>query len=108
MDKNKIPVSLENFIKNGKEDCDDGYEYASELNRILNSDICQQSLKQKDVDKLREFADEIRKIGEFNNYTKDRIKNLEKDFFGSKGMLAYLNCDSDEDNKKEFFDLFKK
>ena len=106
MEKNKIPVSLENFIKNAFEDCDDGYEYASELNRILNSDLCQQNLKQTDIDKLRDYADEVRNIGELNNYTKDRINDLEKDFFVSKGLLEYLTGDSKEDNNKKLFDLF--
>jgi len=87
-----IPENLVYFLKNGIKDVDDGYEYASELNRILNSDSCQKDLCGKEIDILREFAERVKKIGEINYYSEERIKEIEKELFGSKGILVYLGA----------------
>lgn len=85
-----IPEKLVYFLKNGPKDVDDGYEYASELNRILNSDDCQLSLSSKEVELLRDYADKVKKLGEINHYTEERIKDVEREFFGSRGILGFL------------------
>ncbi|WP_010247524.1 hypothetical protein [Acetivibrio cellulolyticus] len=86
----EIPEKLRYFLKNGIKDVDDGYEYASELNRILNSDECQTSLSGKQIELLREYADKARKVGEINYYSEQKIKDLEREFFGENGILGYL------------------
>ncbi len=89
----EIPDKLLFFYKTALKDMDDGYEYASELNRILNSDDCQRALSAKEIDALREFAEEVKKVGEINHYTEEKIKELENERFGSRGMLGYLSAD---------------
>lgn len=86
----EIPEKLKYFLKNGIKDVDDGYEYASELNRILNSDECQTALTGKEIETLREYADKVKKIGEITYYSQQRIKDLEREFFGERGILGYL------------------
>jgi len=95
----KVPENLKYFIKNGLIDSDDGFEYATELRRILNSDDCQANLSLKEIEKIREFADEVKKIGEFNTYTKDRIKEIENDIFGSKCLKGFLGMDDNKTTK---------
>jgi len=89
----EIPDNLMYFIKNALKDVDDGFEYASELNRVLNSDDCQITLTAKEIDALREYAVEVRKVGEINHYTVEKIKELENEHFGTRGMLGYLSVD---------------
>ena len=89
----EIPDKLAYFIKNALQDMDDGYEYFSELNRILNSDDCQNSLTGKEIDALREYAEEVKDVGEINHYTEVRIKELESEHFGSRGISGYLSAD---------------
>ena len=86
----KIPEKLRHFLQTALKDVDDGYEYASELNRILNSDECQTALTGKQIDTLREFSDKVKKVGEITYYSEQRIKDLEKEFFGEHGILGYL------------------
>jgi hypothetical protein len=100
MDRN-IPEKLVNFLKNGARDVDDGYEFASELNRILNSDDCQSSLKQKEIEFLRDFADKAKKVGEINYYAEERIKEIEVEIFGSRGALGYLGV-SEQPSKPQW------
>lgn len=89
-----VPETLLNFLKNAIKDVDDGYEYASELNRILNSDKCQLALSNKEIEALRDFADEIkRSVGEINYYSEEKIRNIEIDRFGSRGILGFLGID---------------
>jgi len=103
----KLPYSLTDFLKNACSDMDDGYEYSSELNRILNSDDCQRVLTPVEIDKLREFSDIVRKnIGEFNNYTKERIKELETEILGAGGINRYLGISEDPPHKT-VWNLFK-
>lgn len=103
----KLPYNLINFFKNAYSDMDDGYEYSSELNRILNSDDCQRALTPKEIDKLREFSDIVRKnIGEFNNYTKEQIKEFEKEIFGAGGINRYLGI-AENAPQKPMWPLFK-
>lgn len=85
-----IPEKLLNFLKNGIKDVDDGYEYASELNRILNSDDCQNALKDREIEVLRDYADKIRKVGEIDYYTEERVKEIEHEVFGDRGVLGFL------------------
>jgi len=85
-----IPEKLNNFLKNAFKDVDDGFEYASELNRILSSDECQLTLKDKEIETLREYAEKVRKEGEINYNTEQRIKEIEKEFFGNRGISGYL------------------
>jgi hypothetical protein len=99
MTNKSLPENLKYFLKNGVADCEDGFEYSSELNRILNSDDCQQNLQPREIDKLRDFSYEVKKIGEFNNYTKDRIKDIEKDIFGNQGILGFLGVEDQKNNK---------
>lgn len=86
----KIPEKLVIFLKNAVKDVDDGYEYSSELNRILNSDECQTSLSTKEIERLKEFSDKVKKIGEINYYSEERIKDIEREMFGSQGIAGYL------------------
>lgn len=85
-----IPQKLIYFLKNGIKDVDDGYEYSSELKRILNSDECQTELSGKEMEVLREYADQAAKVGEINYYSEQRIKEIEEEIFGSRGILGYL------------------
>jgi len=85
-----IPQKLLYFFKNGIKDSDDGYEYASELNRILNSDDCQHSLSGREIDLLREYADKVKKLGELDYFTEEKIKDTEKELFGTRGILGFL------------------
>jgi hypothetical protein len=87
-----IPEKLLYFLKNGIKDADDGYEYASELNRILSSEDCQTALKSKEIELLREFAEKAKKIGEINYYSEERVKELERELFGVRGILGYLGA----------------
>jgi len=96
MSERVIPEKLSNFIKNGIKDVDDGYEYGSELNRILNSDDCQRSLTPKEIDKIREFADEVKKLGEITYYTEQRIKDIENEIFGSSGLAGFLGISKEK------------
>jgi hypothetical protein len=89
----EIPDKLIYFLKTALDDMDDGYEYSSELNRILNSDDCQKTLSGKEIDALREYSEEVKKVGEINNYTKANIKEIEGEHFGSRGILGYLSTD---------------
>lgn len=85
-----IPEKLLYFLKNGIKDVEDGYEYASELNRILNSDDCQNNLSGKEIESLREYAEKVKKAGEIDYYTVERIKEIEREFFGTRGILGFL------------------
>ncbi|MCX7708564.1 MAG: hypothetical protein N2484_01815 [Clostridia bacterium] len=86
----EIPQKLLMFLKNALKDVDDGYEYSSELNRILNSDDCQHALTSREIEFLREYADKVKSVGEINHYSEERIKDIERDFFGSKGISGFL------------------
>ncbi|MFZ5988296.1 MAG: hypothetical protein ACOYWZ_14380 [Bacillota bacterium] len=86
----EIPQKLVSFLKNAVKDVDDGYEYASELNRIINSDECQAALTSKEIEAIREFADKVKKIGEINHYSEEKIKDIEREIFGSQGIMGYL------------------
>lgn len=90
----EVPEKLLYFMKNALKDLDDGYEYASELRRILNSEDCQGALSGKELEALREYAEEVKKVGEINHYTVEKIKEIECDHFGSRGILGYLGLES--------------
>jgi len=94
-----IPNKLLSFLKTALDDVDDGYEYASELNRILNSDDCQAVLSPKEIDALREYAEDVRKVGEINFYSRERISEIEREHFGTRGILGYLKADHGEPGK---------
>ena len=97
----EVPENLNYFLKNAVKDADDGYEYASELNRILNSDSCQLALSGKEIDALREFADSVKKaIGEINYYSEEKIKEIEREHFGSGGILGYLGAVQEQEKPK--------
>lgn len=87
-----IPEKLLYFLKNGIKDVDDGYEYSSELNRILNSDDCQLSLKSKEIELLREYSEKVKKVGEINYYSQERVKAIETELFGTRGILGFLGA----------------
>lgn len=89
----EIPNKLMSFLKTALEDVDDGYEYASELNRILNSEDCQTALSPKEIDALREYAEEVKKVGEINHYSQERIQEIEREHFGTRGIPGYLKAD---------------
>lgn len=89
----EIPNKLLTFLKTALEDVDDGYEYASELNRILNSEDCQTVLSPKEIDALREYAEEVKIVGEINHYSQERILEIEKEHFGTRGIPGYLKVD---------------
>lgn len=86
-----IPQKLDVFFKNACLDLDDGYEYSTELNRLLCSSECQEALSFNELDALRHFAEEVNKIGEINHYSEERIKQLEIEIFGQRGVLGYLS-----------------
>jgi predicted house-cleaning noncanonical NTP pyrophosphatase (MazG superfamily) len=92
----EIPEKFKYFLKNAVSDCEDGYEYASELNRILNSDECQTNFTSKEIEALRDFADQVKKMGEFNSYSADKIRDIEIDMFGNQRILGYLGISSEE------------
>lgn len=96
----EIPKKLKIFLKNAIKDVDDGYEYASELNRILNSDECQEALTGKEIESLREYGDRVKKIGEINYYSEEKIKDIERDLFGSSGIVGYLG--GTQENKPQW------
>lgn len=89
----EIPQKLLYFLKNGVKDVEDGYEYASELNRILNSDECQHALTAKEIELLRDYADKVSRLGEISYYTEERIKDAEREFFGGRGILGFLGIE---------------
>lgn len=91
--KRELPDILLSFLKDGIKDMEDGYEYASEFNRILNSDDCQRILTGRELDALRDYADEVRKVGEINHYTQEKIKEIEREHFGSRGIKGYLHLE---------------
>jgi len=95
----EIPNKLMTFLKTALEDVDDGYEYASELNRILNSEDCQTVLSPKEIDALREYAEEVKKVGEINHYTTEQIQEIEREHFGERGIPGYLKADHGEPGK---------
>jgi predicted house-cleaning noncanonical NTP pyrophosphatase (MazG superfamily) len=95
----EIPNALLNFLKTALDDVDDGYEYASELNRILNSDECQTSLSPKEIEALRDYADDVRKVGEINFYTRERIAEIKRDHFGTRGIPGYLKANHGKPEK---------
>lgn len=95
----KIPDKLMTFLKIALDDVDDGFEYASELRRILNSDDCQEVLSPKEIDALREYADEVKTVGEINHYSRDRILEIEREHFGTRGIPGYLKADHGEPHK---------
>ena len=95
----EIPQKLLYFLKNGVKDVDDAYEYASELNRILNSDECQHSLTSKEIELLRDYADRVKSLGEITYYTEERIKDSEREFFGNRGILGFLKVEQSPQSK---------
>lgn len=95
----EIPGKLMTFLKTALDDVDDGFEYSSELRRILNSDDCQQALSSKEIDALREYADEVKTVGEINHYSRERILEIEKEHFGTRGIFGYLKADHGEPEK---------
>lgn len=91
----KLPENLMYFLKNGIKDAEDGYEYASELNRILNSHDCQTALSAKEIEIMREYSDKVKKVGEITYYTEERIKDIEEEHFGQRGILGFLGVNGD-------------
>lgn len=89
----EIPDKLSFFLKTALDDSDDGFEYAMELRRILNTDDCQTALSPKEIDAMREYAEEVKKVGEINHYTRERILEIEREHFGSRGIPGYLKAD---------------
>lgn len=89
----EIPEKLRDFLENALKDVEDGYEYSSELNHILSSHECQSSMSVKEIDALRDYADDVRDVGEINSYTVERIAEIERERFGSRGIIGYLNSD---------------
>jgi hypothetical protein len=92
----EIPQKLLYFLKNAIKDVDDGYEYASELSRILHSDDCQKALTAKEMERLREYGDKVQKIGEINYYAEEKIRDMEREYFGSRGILGFLGAGPEE------------
>jgi hypothetical protein len=97
-----IPEKLLSFLRNGIKDVDDGFEYASELNRILNSDECQAIFKSKEIETMRDFADKVKKVGEINHYTEERVKEIEIEHFGSRGIIGFLGSSNFPESKWSF------
>lgn len=98
----EIPQKLLYFLENSLKDVDDGFEYASELYRLLNSDDCQKSLKSKEIEALRDYAAEVKKsIGEIDHYSEEKLKAIETDHFGERGILGYLGV-SHEHHKPQW------
>ena len=85
-----VQEKIVRFLKDLAKDMEDGYEYASELNRILNSDDCQRSLNSMEIETLRDYAEKVKKVGEINYYTETRIKEIEHEIFGTRGVLGFL------------------
>ena len=86
----EVPAKLLSFLKTGVQDVEDGYEYASELNRILHSDECRHALTDKEIELLRDYADKVSRLGEITYHTEERIKDAEREFFGDRGILGFL------------------
>jgi hypothetical protein len=95
----KVPNKLLSFLKTALDDVDDGYEYTSELNRILNSDDCQLVLLTKEIEALREYAEDVKRVGEINYYAIEKIREIEKEHFGAEGILGYLKVDQGQPGK---------
>ncbi len=96
----EIPQKLIIFLKTALKDVDDGYEYFSELNRILRSDDCQMVLKDREVETLREYADKVKNVGEIDCYSEERIRDIECEVFGNRGVLGYLGVETNEIKSK--------
>jgi hypothetical protein len=90
----EIPQKLIIFLKDALKDVDDGFEYSSELYRLLRSDECQINLKEREIDTLREFADKVKNIGEIDCYSEEKIKDIECEVFGNRGILGYLGVET--------------
>ncbi|AUS96615.1 hypothetical protein CDQ84_18395 [Clostridium thermosuccinogenes] len=89
----EIPEKLLYFLKNALKDVDDGYEYASELKRILNSDECQRALTEREIEFLRDYADKVKSVGEIDHYTEEKIKDIEREHFGERGIKGFLGIE---------------
>jgi hypothetical protein len=87
-----IPEKLLYFLKNALHDVDDGYEYSSELHRILNSDDCQRALKTIEIETLRVYAEKAKEIGEIDYYAEERLRAVELEVFGKRGIRGYLDA----------------
>lgn len=99
MERN-IPEKLVYFFKNALKDVDDGYEYASELNRILRSDECRKTFTEKELEIFRDFAEKVKKVGEMTCYTEERIREIETEHFGKRGALGFLETHNDDKPEK--------
>lgn len=86
-----IPEKLVIFFENTSRTLDDGFEYSSELHRLLSTSDCQDALSSNEIEALRHFAEEVKKVGEINLYTSQRVHNIEKEIFGQRGVLGYLS-----------------
>lgn len=87
-----IPDKLMYFIKNGIKDAEDGYEYASELTRILHSDECQTNLSSRELEIMVDYAEKVKKVGDITYYSEERIKEIEQEHFGNRGILGFLGA----------------
>lgn len=86
----EIPEKLLDFLTNGVKQIFDGYEYSSELNRILNHLECKESLNDREIEVLRDFAEKVKKIDDYDYYFDKRLKGIEEEFFGVRGILGFL------------------
>ena len=56
----------------------------------------------KEIEILVEYADKVKKVGEINYYSKERIKEIEMEHFGLKGLLGFLGKESDKKQEWPF------
>ena len=85
-----IPENLIYFLKNGIQCFDNTNEFSNELHRILSQDDCQKSLNSREIEVLRDFAEKVKKIEDIDYYTEEKIKNVELELFGTRGVLGFL------------------
>lgn len=85
-----IPNNLICLLKNGCSKVEDCCEFSSELHRILSQEECQQALNNREIEVLREFANKINREDDIGYYTKDKIKRIELELFGTRGALGFL------------------
>lgn len=85
-----VPERLVDFFMNGIKDVDDSCEYSSQLNRLLSRTECRNSLNEREIELLRNYAEKVMKIGELDCYSIEKIQDIEQEIFGTRGVLGFL------------------
>jgi predicted house-cleaning noncanonical NTP pyrophosphatase (MazG superfamily) len=85
-----IPERLIHLLKNGSNSIDTCYEFSSELHKVLSQRECRNALNHKEMEVLRDFAEKVKKANDIDYYSKDKIRDIEKELFGTRGVIGFL------------------